>query len=162
MIERGKYNDIHQSTKIHQSVIISGWTFIGKNVYIKKNCRFGNHVDINSDCFIDEGCNIQAFCSLNSGTMLGKNVFFSTGVHTLDEVYPSIDMNQENKVPCIIKDGAIICDYASLVSVIIGRNSVIGAKALILSNVPDNEVWVGTPAKFLMTRKEFDDKGTQQ
>ncbi len=162
MIERGKYNDSHPSAKIHPSVIISGWTFIGKNVYIRKNCKFGNHVDINSDCFIDEGSNIQAFCSLNSNTRVGKNVFLSTGVHTLDEFYPSIYMEPDLKEPCMIKDGAVVSDYVSLVSVVVGRNSLIGAKSLVLENIPDNEVWFGSPAKFYMTRQEFNEKINQQ
>jgi len=162
MIVRGLYNEVHETAKIHPSVIISGWTFIGRSVVILKDCKFGNHLDINSGCYIDEGCNIQAFCSLNSNTRIGKNVFLSTGVHTLDEVYPSKDMKQEIKIPCMIKDGAIICAHVSLVSCIIGKNSVIGANSLVLSDVPDNEVWVGSPAKFLMTRKEFDEKTNQQ
>jgi acetyltransferase-like isoleucine patch superfamily enzyme len=34
-------------------------------------------------------------------------------------------------------------------NVTIGENSIIGANSLVTTDVPYNEVWVGSPAKFL-------------
>ena len=37
----------------------------------------------------------------------------------------------------------------------VGRNSVIAAGSVVTKHVPDNEVWGGVPAKFIMTSEEY-------
>lgn len=40
----------------------------------------------------------------------------------------------------------------------IGKNSIIAAGSVVTKYVPDNEVWGGCPAKFIMTTEEYKDK----
>lgn len=37
----------------------------------------------------------------------------------------------------------------------VGRNSVIAAGSIVTKHVPDNEVWGGSPAKFIMTVEDY-------
>jgi len=45
--------------------------------------------------------------------------------------------------------------------VIVGLRSVIGAASNVTRDVPDGEVWCGNPAKFHMTREEYDRRQTE-
>lgn len=40
----------------------------------------------------------------------------------------------------------------------VGKNSVVAARSLVSKNIPDNEVWGGVPAKFIMTTEEYANK----
>ena len=37
----------------------------------------------------------------------------------------------------------------------VGKNSIIAAGSIVTKHVPDNEVWGGVPAKFIMTTEEY-------
>lgn len=40
----------------------------------------------------------------------------------------------------------------------VGKNSVIAAGSIVTKHVPDNEVWGGNPAKFIMTVEQYANK----
>ena len=40
----------------------------------------------------------------------------------------------------------------------VGRNSVVAAGSIVTKRIPDNEVWAGAPAKFVMTVQEYANK----
>jgi acetyltransferase-like isoleucine patch superfamily enzyme len=45
-----------------------------------------------------------------------------------------------------------------LAGIIIGKNAVVGAGAVVTKNVAPESVVVGNPARFIMARKEFEEK----
>ena len=155
---RGKHNDISDDAIIGNGTVISSFVFIGKNVVIGKNCNITNHVEINSNCILGDDVNLQSGVVLNSGTIIENNVMLSISVHTADEKYMTPDTKSVIRKPCYFESGCKIGVDCSIVSSKIGRNSVIGAKSLVLHDIPHDQVWSGNPAKFHMTRKEFDKK----
>lgn len=40
----------------------------------------------------------------------------------------------------------------------VGRNSVVGAGSIVTKHIPDNEVWAGVPAHFIMKVEDYDKK----
>lgn len=54
---------------------------------------------------------------------------------------------------CFIGTGTILMPNCS-----VGKNSVIAAGSIVTKHVPDNEVWGGAPAKFIMTTEEYASK----
>ncbi len=172
-IIRGKYNDI-LSDDIGDGTIISGWSFIAKGVRVGSNCRFGNFVEIDKNSRIGDGVNIEPFTILTNDSVVGNNVFIGAYVKFIDEKYPSPYFDSKTRRPIVIKDGAIIGTNASLVCCIIGKNAVVGADSLVMKDIPDNEVWAGSPARpvmikdeegrpiRVMTRQDFDAKAEEQ
>ncbi len=50
--------------------------------------------------------------------------------------------------PIVIKQGAKIGSHTTILpGVTIGVNAKVGAGSLVKSDIPDNQVWAGTPAK---------------
>ena len=51
----------------------------------------------------------------------------------------------------IIRKGAIICAGAKIIgtkgTLVIGENAIVGANAVVLSSIGDNEIWAGIPAR---------------
>jgi acetyltransferase-like isoleucine patch superfamily enzyme len=58
-------------------------------------------------------------------------------------------LGKDLKSPCHIKKQARIGANVTLMpGVTVGQNSEIGACSQVRHDVPDNEVWFGTPAKY--------------
>jgi acetyltransferase-like isoleucine patch superfamily enzyme len=89
---------------------------------------------------------IGTFTYINSkyGVEIQDNV--QIGSHCSIYSHSTIDKKQ-GKV--ILKKNCKIATHSTIMpNVTIGENSVIGAYSFVTSNVPDNEIWVGIPAKF--------------
>ena len=60
----------------------------------------------------------------------------------------------------LIKEGACICAGAKLIckkgTLVVGKNAVVGANAVLLNSIGDNEIWSGVPAKFIGMRDRAD------
>ena len=131
------------NTKIFQFVnayncIIGDESKVGAFVEIQGGVKIGNRCKISSHSFICEGVNI------------GKNVFIGHNVNTINDNLPKV--NNENWVveKIIIRDNVSIGTGSTIMgNVTIGENSIIGANSLVTTDIPYNEVWVGSPAKFL-------------
>lgn len=56
----------------------------------------------------------------------------------------------------LIKEGACICAGAKLIckkgTLVVGKNAVVAANAVLLNSIGDNEIWGGVPAKFIGKR----------
>ena len=86
------------------------------------------------------------------GLTIGDDVSFAAGV-TCAARFP--DENMGGQELATIGDGAVIGAHAVLVGPVkIGRNALVGANAVVLSDVPDDAVVMGNPARRVGTREE--------
>ena len=71
------------------------------------------------------------------------------------DIYEDYKSSKMKKI--IIEEGAIICAGAKILSkqeeLVIGKNSIIGANAVLLNSTGENEIWAGVPAKKVGMRK---------
>jgi serine O-acetyltransferase len=88
--------------------------------------------------------------NIGYGLTIGNDVTFAGGVTAAARHYDSDD-DQEFATIC---DGAILGAHAVLVGgVRIGVNSMVGANSVVLSDVADNAVVLGVPARQVGTRE---------
>jgi serine O-acetyltransferase len=89
--------------------------------------------------------------NIGYGLVIGDNVTFAAGVTAAARYY---DRTGEQDFATIC-DGAIIGAHAVLVGgVRIGVNAMVGANSVVLSDVPDNAVVMGVPARRIGTRDQ--------
>lgn len=138
-----------KNIKLGKNVKISPFT----NIYgceLKDNVFIGPFVEIQKNVTIGENSRVQSHSFICEGVDIGKNVFIGHNVNTINDNLPKV--NNENWVleKIIIKDNVSIGTGSTIMgNVIIGENSIIGANSLVTTDIPYNEVWVGSPAKFL-------------
>lgn len=149
-------NDIHPSVRRGKNVTIRSFCYIGAGTVVGENVKIDNHCNIGKNCVIGDNCNLQYGTVLNDGTIVRQNTFFAGGVMTADEVYPTT--GEQIRKPCNIGSNVVLGIKCTLVSCNIGDNAVVGAHSLVLKDIPAGEVWIGTPAKKLTTREEYDRK----
>jgi acetyltransferase-like isoleucine patch superfamily enzyme len=140
---------ILKNIKLGKNVKISPFT----NIYgceLKDNVFIGPFVEVQKNVTIGENSRIQSHSFICEGVDIGKNVFIGHNVNTINDNLPKV--NNENWVveKIIIRDNVSIGTGSTIMgNVTIGENSIIGANSLVTTDIPYNEVWVGSPAKFL-------------
>lgn len=110
----------------------------------------GDNVRIGYDCHI--GCVNKIFISNN--VLIASKVFITDHLHgdTTKEslALPPNSRKVVSKGPVVIEDNVWIGEgVAILPNVTIGRNSIIGANAVVTKDVPPNCVVAGNPAKVI-------------
>lgn len=90
---------------------------------------------------------------------IGNNVMIGGGATIIDCDFHSVnykdwfsDKDEENMIskPVIIGNNVLIgMNSIILKGVSIGDGSIIGAGSVVATNIPENEIWGGNPAKFI-------------
>lgn len=125
----------------------------GKNK-IGKGTSFGAFCDI-GNVEIGAGCKIQTHVSIPSGWTIGNNVFIGPGVRFCNDPFPVVGKEWKTQGGVVengvsINTGAII-----FAGVTIGKNAMVGAGSVVTKNIPEKEIWIGNPARFLRVRDDL-------
>jgi len=139
-----KTDKIGDNTSIWQFCVILKDAEIGSNCNINCNVFVENDVKIGNNVTIKSGVQIWDGVTIEDDVFIGPNVTFTNDIFPRSKKYP------EKFEKTIIKKGASIGANATIIAgITIGNNAMIGAGSVITKNVPNNEVWVGNPAKKL-------------
>ncbi len=114
-------------------------------VLYPENLVLGRNVQIGSFTVIDA----------MKGVRIDDNVRIGFGCTIIS--YSSID-EKEGKV-VLEKDCKVGSNTVIMPGVRIGSGTIVGANSFVNRDIPPNEIWVGTPARFL---KRIDRKGLAQ
>lgn len=137
-------NTIGQETSIWQFVVILPNAVIGEycnicaHTFIENDVIIGDEVTIKSGVYLWDGIRVE------DRVFIGPNVTFTNDKYPRSKSYPNQFQNTLIKKGASIGAGSII-----LGGVEIGQNAMIGAGSLVTQDVPPNELWYGSPAKFV-------------
>ncbi len=135
--------ELGQNSKIwHYSHVLSG-SRLGDNCVVGQNAMIGPNVRIGS------GCKIQNNVSLYAGVELEEDVFCGPSMVFTNVLTPRAHVERKDEfATTLVKRGATIGANATIVcGVTIGRFAMIGAGAVVTSDVPDHALVVGNPAR---------------
>lgn len=128
--------------KIYNEGIKKGYEFTS---YISPNCT--NYASsIGKNCFILENNTLQPFTTIGDNVILwsGNHI----GHHSIIEDNVFFTSHVVMSGHCHIKNRAFLGVNSTLRDgITIGENSIIGMGSLVTKSVPDNETWIGSPAK---------------
>ena len=89
---------------------------------------------------------IGSFTYINSQYGVEIGDYVQIGSHCSIYSHSTID---DKKGKVIIKRNCKIGTHSTIMpNVTIGENSIIGAYSFVTENVPENQIWMGIPAKF--------------
>ena len=135
--------DIGNETKIwHFSHVMSG-------AKIGDNCNIGQNVMIAPNAVIGDNVKIQNNVSVYSGVKVDDNVFLGPSMVFTNIINPRSFISRKNEFKeTIVKKGASIGANATIIcGNSIGKYSLIGAGAVVTSDIPDYAIVTGNPAR---------------
>jgi acetyltransferase-like isoleucine patch superfamily enzyme len=147
---------IRSHTVIYAGNVIGRNFQTGNKVNIRENNRIGDnvsvgtlsviehHVEIADNVRIHTQAFIPEFSVLEEGCWIGPNVVLTNAKYPLS---PGV---KDSLAGPIVRKGARIGANATLLpGVVIGENALVGAGAVVVSDVPPGAVVVGNPARVI-------------
>jgi UDP-2-acetamido-3-amino-2,3-dideoxy-glucuronate N-acetyltransferase len=148
-------------TKIHptadvQTKNIGGNTYVWQYSVILPKAIIGNNCNINFNVFIENDVIVGDNVTIKSGVQLwdglrvednvfiGPNVTFTNDKHPRSKQYPKSFQKTTLKADCSIGAASVV-----LGGITIGQNAMVAAGSIVTQNIPENELWMGSPAKFI-------------
>ncbi|SIS88981.1 acyltransferase [Chryseobacterium gambrini] len=139
-----------QSKNIGEGTMIWQFCVVLKNATIGKNCNINCQVLIENDAIIGDQVTIKPGVQIWDGITLEDNVFIGPNATFTNDLFPKSKNKEFKLIKTLVKKGASIGANATILAgVTIGENALVGAGSVVTKNIPDNEIWVGNPAKFL-------------
>jgi UDP-2-acetamido-3-amino-2,3-dideoxy-glucuronate N-acetyltransferase len=139
-----------QTKKIGDETNIWQFCIILKNAKIGGNCNISSHTFIENDVIIGHNVTVKCGVYLWDGLKIEDNVFIGPNVTFTNDKYPRSKQYPQKFQRTLIKEDASIGANATILGgVYIGEKSMIGAGSVVTKNVPDGELWMGNPAKFI-------------
>ncbi len=129
---------------------------IGIGVIMGSDCSIGALAHIGSEAVVGNGVRIQGGAYVASICEVADDVFIGPNATLLNDRHPP-SRDRKKWLPVIVERGAVIGGGATILpGVKIGEGAVVAAGAVATKDVPAGEVWGGNPARFMMTREQYE------
>jgi acetyltransferase-like isoleucine patch superfamily enzyme len=125
---------------------------------IGDNTKIGTFVEIQRNAAVGRNCKISSHSFICEGVAIEDGVFIGHGVIFTNDKYPRA-VNSDgtlqndadwNVVPTTVKRGASIGSNATILcGLTIGEEAIVGAGAVVTSDVPAGTIVAGNPARVL-------------
>lgn len=146
---------VHESAYVDEDVQIGSgtkiWHFshVLKGSKIGHDCIIGQNIAIGPDVIIGDRCKIQNNVSLYKGVIIEDEVFCGPSCVFTNVYNPRAFIERKKEYrQTLVKRGATIGANATIVcGITIGKYAMVGAGAVVKTDVPDYAVVVGVPAK---------------
>lgn len=135
--------NIPETTNIWQYVVVLPKAIIGENCNVCAHCFIENDVQIGNNVTVKCGVYLWDGITIEDNVQIGPNVTFT------NDKYPRAKTEFILQKTLIKKNASIGAGATILGGVTIGENAMIGAGSIVTKDIPANELWVGSPAKFI-------------
>lgn len=130
LFELGLGHDLRPMTVVHPSAVCSTWAKVAEGAQllpgsiVNAGTTLGANVIVNSGAIVEHDCCMSDHSHVAPGARLGANVHVKEKAHI--------------GLGACVREGLRI-----------GQNSIVGAGAVVVNDIPDNVVVVGVPARVL-------------
>ncbi|MNF77304.1 dTDP-3-amino-3,6-dideoxy-alpha-D-galactopyranose 3-N-acetyltransferase [compost metagenome] len=139
-----------KSTRIGKNTQVWQFAVVFDGAVIGENCNICAHTLVENGVTVGNNVTIKSGVFLWEGTVVADNVFIGPNATFTNDVMPRSKVYPETFSGISIKQGASIGANATILpGVTIGEQAMVGAGAVVVSNVPDRAVVVGNPAKVI-------------
>ncbi|MFD2552342.1 DapH/DapD/GlmU-related protein [Bizionia sediminis] len=143
---------IHKLAYIEEDVEIGEGTEIGpfcivrKGAKIGSNCKFTAYCEIRENVVVGDNTSFGSRCTISANCRIGNNVVIKYGFVMTD----TPDLAEHNsKVSSYIADNVLIgANVCLMPGFNIKRGAIVGACSQVRSEIGEEEIWYGSPAKF--------------
>ena len=147
---------VHETSIVDDNVTVGEgtkiWHFshIQSGAVIGEGCSLGQNVNVSNNVRMGRGCKLQNNVSLYEGVELEDYVFCGPSSVFTNDLTPraKYPKGHAGYKKTLVREGASIGANATVVcGHTVGRWALIGAGAVVVSDVPDHALMLGVPAK---------------
>ncbi len=147
-----EYNQTHPDQKGKKQQILSKLLARSPKAIIESNfhCDYGDNIFLGNNFYANHDCTIldAAKVTIGDNVMLGPKVTITSSGHPLNAALRT--KGYEHAAAIELKDNVWVgANCCILGGVTIGENAVIAAGAVVTSNIPENTLAAGIPAKVI-------------
>lgn len=129
------------------------WSDIPQGVKLGDGVKIGRLCHIDRDVVIGDHTNVQGGVYIPPHVEIWKHCFIGPCVVFTNDRYPPSD----KLVKTIVEDNVTICANATIApGITVGEGAVVAMGAVVTKNVPPKSVVSGNPARYMMSRDEYD------
>jgi UDP-2-acetamido-3-amino-2,3-dideoxy-glucuronate N-acetyltransferase len=137
---------IEDDVEIGENTVIGPFCIVRKGAKIGKSCKFTAYCEIRENVEIGDYTSMGSRCTISANARVGSNTIIKYGFVLTDT--PDLKEDSVKSVRGIGNGVLIGANVTLMPGCKIGDNSVIGACSQVRTDVGENEVWYGSPAKF--------------
>ena len=147
---------VHETSLVDDNVSIGAgtriWHFchVQSGAVIGENCSLGQNVNVSNNVRMGRGCKLQNNVSLYEGVELEDYVFCGPSCVFTNDLTPraKYPKGRAGYKKTLVREGASIGANATVVcGHTVGRWALVGAGAVVASDVPDHALMLGVPAR---------------
>lgn len=139
-----------QSDQIGEGTRVWQFSVVLKGAVIGKNCNICAHTLIEGDVIVGNDVTVKSGVYLWDGLRVEDQVFIGPCATFANDKMPRSKQYPEEFLTTVLKQGCSLgANCTILPGITIGRNAMVGAGAVVTTDVPDNAVVVGNPARII-------------
>jgi acetyltransferase-like isoleucine patch superfamily enzyme len=156
---------IHPMVNGYKRIFIGDKVFIRNGTWLVAEPVTGESscsLKIGNGSYIGNFCHFYASKKIEIGkkVLIADKVYLSDNLHSYQNIEQAIiDQPVRQLNPVVIGDGAWLGENVCVIGASVGRNSVVGANAVVTKDIPDYSIAVGSPAhvikRYDFARKEW-------
>ena len=141
--------EVSDGSEIGEGTKVWHYCQIRERARIGRNCNFGKGVYVDQDVIIGNNVKVQNRVNIYHGVVIEDDVFLGPSMTFTNDLYPRSYLWDDSRVvKTLVKQGASIGANATVIcGVTIGRYAMVGAGAVVTTDVPDHALVVGNPAR---------------
>ena len=140
-------NGLCEASEIGAGTRIWAFAHILAGARIGRDCNICDHVFIEEDVIVGDRVTVKCGVQLWNGLRVGNDVFIGPNATFCNDAFPRSKQRPAKFAETYIEDGASIGANATLLpGLVIGRNAMVGAGAVVTRSVPANAIVAGNPA----------------
>lgn len=142
---------IYAGTTIGQNTLLGDYCAIREECEVGNYCIISRNVSVNYNTKIGDRTKVMDNSHITGNAVIEEDVFISTLVATTnDNAMGKGGYENGHVVGPYIKKGTVVGAAANILpNVVIGKNCVVGAGALVTKDIPDQKVVMGIPARIV-------------
>ena len=144
---------VHPTAEVAADAVIGTGTYIWHQCQVMPgarigaNCRLGKSVYVDFGVQIGDRVKIQNGISLYKGVTVEDDVLLGPHMAFTNDLYPRAFNDRYEIIPTLVKKGASVGANATIIcGVILGSYCMVGAGAVVTTDVPEYALVVGNPA----------------
>ena len=142
---------LYAGSKIGKRNLLGDFCSIREECTTGENCIISRNVSVNYNTSIGHDTKIMDNSHITGNMKIGNHVFISVLVATTnDNTMGREEYNEDHVCGAVIEDYVTVGASANILpNVRVGKNSIVGANALVTKDVPENKVVMGIPARIV-------------